>query len=154
MARIPNIFEQIFESGDDITGVAYTGTGSDSRNGLSNDGHVYRQFRDAGDGAIDGGLIDLAAHGADTSYRKVIGGYVYSDGATSIDLFLVDPDGFDFLVDSGTTDTLSMGLLEGYGMLPGWGIKVVVDNAVGAGGGKIILYTELWFNPAPFIQPQ
>jgi hypothetical protein len=161
LARIPNIFEQVFRSGDAMTGVAYTGTGGGDGAGggaQSQDGHIYRQTPLGGgspDPAIDGGLIPL--HGelgvSRNAYLKLVSIYVFADGATDINVILVDTDGFEHVVGSASGPRLVDDLLNDFMILPGWNLKVTADN-VGAAGAKIVAATDLWFNPAPFPLPQ
>jgi hypothetical protein len=164
VARIPNIFEQVFRSGDAMTGVAHTGVGGgDGAGGKSQtpDGHIFRQLAgnalhvDGLQGAIDGGLLPLEGSVGDTrtAYLKLISIYVFAHGATSIKVLLVDTDGFEHEVGTSTTEKLVDDLLNDFMILPGWKLKVTADS-IGANGAKIVAATDLWFHPAPFHQPQ
>jgi len=156
VARVPNIFEQVFRNGDSVTGVAFTGSGGGDGAGgpsLSADKHVYRQTPLAAEGAIVGGLIPIG--GSDTAnsrdeYLKLVSIYVYSHTATSIRVIAVDTDGFEHILGSSTTDTYVDDLLNDFMLLPGWNLKVVT-NAVGTNGAKIVVAFDLWFNRAPFV---
>lgn len=153
MARIPNIYEQVFEAGDVITGAAYTGTAATVQ---SADGHVYRQTKAVSDGAIVGGEIPSEATGGDSLYRKITAVYVFAEDATEIRVIAVDPDGYEFVAYSTTSGNCLI-IPEGdyYPVLPGWSVKVEADtsngsNALGAGGGKIMFVLDPWFQPAAF----
>jgi hypothetical protein len=152
MARIPTIYEQIFEAGDTITGVAYTGTAAPTQ---SADGYVYRQTKDPADGVIDGGLIPSVATG-NIAYRVVTTAYIFADDANDIKIIGVDPDGFEHILYSTTSgDCLVVPIQAKYPIYPGWTVKVEVltsnpGEVLGAAGGKIILVLDPWFQPAGF----
>lgn len=153
MARIPNIYEQLFEAGDTISGVAYTGTETPVQ---SADGHVYRQLKAGGDPAIDGGVIPSQATGGGDLYRKITAVYVFAEDATLISVIAVDPDGYEFVIYSTASgDCLIIPEGDYYPVLPGWSVKVEVTtsnglNVLGAGGGKIMFVLDPWFQPAAF----
>jgi len=87
VARIPNIYEQVFRTGDAMTGVSYTGVGGgDSAGGAAQtaDGHIYRVTPLTAEGAIDGGLLALQGEDEDGNlveaclgYRKLVSIYVF-----------------------------------------------------------------------------
>ena len=86
-------------------------------------------------------------------YRKLVSLYVFAHGATSIKVLLVDTDGFEHEVGTSTGEFLVDDLLNDFMILPGWKLKVTA-NSIGANGAKIVLATDLWFNPAPLWSRQ
>lgn len=154
-----------------MSGVAYTGTGEgyaavpSIRFGGGNqspDGHIVRQTKDAGDGAIDGGLLPLQGFDVNndgslaykhecSGYRKMVAIYVFAHGATSIKVVFVDQDGFEHVIRESTTETLVDDLLSDAFLYNGWQVKVVADS-VGANGAKVVAAFDTWFNAAPFVR--
>ena len=153
MARIPNIFEQLFVAGDTVLGGAYGGSPAPVQ---SADGHVYRQTRIPGDGAIDGGFIPTEATGGHAHYRVATAVYVFVSDATEIRVVAVDPDGYEFILYTQTGgECLIIGEDIRYPIYPTWTVKIEADtsnggNAVGVDGAKIVIVVDPWFQPAAF----
>lgn len=148
MARIPNIFEQLFESGDTVTGVAYTGEATATQ---SDDGHIYRQTKSGSEaGAINGGLIPMNVNGGAGLYRLFGAAYISLPGCSNIDIRVVDPDtSKEFVVATAAAAEIVAQTTDSNSPLPpGWVIKVVATGTL-TGDGKIWLSLDQWFYASP-----
>lgn len=163
--RTASHFRQNFRTGDKVTGVAYTGTGTNYATGTDRvatdfDGFLLTEKPSVSDPPIDGGLIPLNFNVPENypkPYRKVTCIYVSLPGVTGIDILVVDPTtGAELVLPIQViravpidADKWVMQMTEReYGIPSGWGFKVVTDGADLTGDGFIYVATTVWELPA------
>ena len=147
----PSILQQVFESGDSCTGVAYEGTAAVLRESdafPARDGRVYRNEKVLADGAIDGGLFPVGAL-RDRAYNTVQAVWAKLPGCTAVAAYALDEDGNAYLFASSATDTLIVSSPNTYDLMPGWSLQIVGTGALTGDGAITAMFTD-WGHPVPF----